>query len=387
MGKKFYIGLKKYPGVQYYESKTRRYNGKPDRCFYIRYKQLSGKMCREKVGWESEGYSAQYAANLRAERLRTIRHGDEALPIQKKRKEAASIHDFVIEKYLPWARENKISWDREEQLYRLYIKPEVGDKKLKEISSFDLEKIKKNMKELGRSPRTISYTLDVVRMIFNKAKEWNVYEGTNPATKVKRPKQDNKRTRFLSPDEAEALLRECRKKSRQLYEICLLSLYCGLRANEIFSLKWSDIDFDNKLIFIKDPKNRTSRVVYMTKEILLLLQSKKKTSGFVFSDRYGRKIKKVSRSFGRVVNRLGFNDGKVDRRDKVVFHTLRHTFASWLVLQGVPIYLVKELLGHKTLAMTERYSHLVPDVKREAIGKIPQILKRQDTVLSINQKP
>ena len=67
----------------------------------------------------------------------------------------------------------------------------------------------------------------------------------------------------------------------------------------------------------------------------------------------------------RAINKLDFNDGITDSRDKVVFHTLRHTFASWLAIQGTPIYTIKELMGHKTLAMTERYSHLIPDAKRE----------------------
>ncbi len=67
------------------------------------------------------------------------------------------------------------------------------------------------------------------------------------------------------------------------------------------------------------------------------------------------------------MERLGLNDGIDDPRDKVVFHTLRHTFASWLAIQGTPILTLKELMGHKSLAMTERYAHLMPDVKREAI--------------------
>jgi len=59
-----------------------------------------------------------------------------------------------------------------------------------------------------------------------------------------------------------------------------------------------------------------------------------------------------------------------DSRDKVVFHTLRHTFASWLAINGTPIYTIKELMRHKSLSMTERYSHLMPSVKKEAMGRI-----------------
>ncbi|MBK7552183.1 MAG: tyrosine-type recombinase/integrase [Syntrophaceae bacterium] len=81
---------------------------------------------------------------------------------------------------------------------------------------------------------------------------------------------------------------------------------------------------------------------------------------FVFQSKRGEKIKEVSHTFDRVVKDLKINEGIKDPRQKVVFHTLRHTFASWLAIQGTPILTIKELLGHQTLAMTERYSHLSP---------------------------
>jgi site-specific recombinase XerD len=74
----------------------------------------------------------------------------------------------------------------------------------------------------------------------------------------------------------------------------------------------------------------------------------------------------MSDTFDRVVAALGFNEGITDRRQKVCFHTCRHTYASWLVEGGTDLYVVKELLGHKTLAMTERYSHLRPDTLQAA---------------------
>lgn len=82
----------------------------------------------------------------------------------------------------------------------------------------------------------------------------------------------------------------------------------------------------------------------------------------------GGKIRFVTKTFEGVVGGLGFNAEIEDRRQKVAFHTLRHTFASWLAIQVTPILTIKELMGHKSLAMTERYAHLIPHVKREAIG-------------------
>ena len=80
----------------------------------------------------------------------------------------------------------------------------------------------------------------------------------------------------------------------------------------------------------------------------------------------GKKRVQVSRAFMKCVSQLGFNDGVTDSRQRVVFHTLRHTFASWLVQKGVPLHTVAELMGHKSIAMTQRYAHLSPDSLRNA---------------------
>ena len=282
---------------------------------------------------------------------------------------------FMEEKYFPWAKENKpASYERELSIYKLWIKPVIGKKHLQNITPFDLEKIKNNLKRKNRAPRTIEYTLGVIRRAFNLAMLWDLYFGSNPVSKVKIEKTDNRRIRFLSEEEASLLLDTCKKHSQQLYEICLLALFCGLRAGEIFNLTWQDINLKEKIIYIRDPKNRNNRVAYMTKDIEEMFSRKKrgKPNELVFKDRNGRKIKAISKTFHKIAQQL-FNEGISDPRHKVVFHTLRHTFASWLVKNGTPIYVVKELMGHKTLVMTERYSHLANSRLREAIKELPKL--------------
>ena len=287
-----------------------------------------------------------------------------------------TFNDFFESKYLPYAKQNKKSYNREETLYRLWIKPVIGNKQLNKISPFDIEKLKKQMAEADKAPRTIQYALAVIRHIINKAKDWGYFLGDNPIRKVKMPTINNRRIRFLTREEANTLLNELKKRSKQTYEMAYLSLYTGMRFGEIASLIWQDIDFENDKINIKDPKNATSRVAYLTEKPKKLLLEKKErekpqsSSELVFKDAKGKKINKISHSFHRVVKALGLNDGVTDPRDKVVFHTLRHTFASWLAIQGTPIYTIKELMGHKTLAMTERYSHLAPNTKQEAVKKV-----------------
>ena len=95
-----------------------------------------------------------------------------------------------------------------------------------------------------------------------------------------------------------------------------------------------------------------------------LADAKKKD--LVFPDRNGNKVVQISDTFNQVINKLNLNEDVTDRRDKVTFHTLRHTYASMLVQKGVDIYQVKELLGHSSIALTERYSHLSESTLKHA---------------------
>ncbi len=374
-----YKKVQRFPGVEYYESDRRKFKGKPDRCFYIRYRDHRGKLVRERIGWESEGVTAAYAFQLRNERLRDIRLGDEVIPLQKKRKLLLTLRDFFTGHYLPWAKENKKSWERDEQLFRQWIEPVLGDRPLKEISPLDVERVKKEMKDAGKAPRTVQYALAVLRAAMRKAKKWGFYEGEIPTSQVTFPQVDNRRVRFLTPEEARALLSECKKRSQQLYEICLLSLHCGLRFSEITNLTWGDVNLKEGLIFVRDPKNRHNRFAYMTEEVRTIFRAKepREPSELVFKDAKGNRIKKISNAFLRAVDALGLNRGVEDPRDRVVFHTLRHTFASWLASQGTPLHVIQKLLGHRTIRMTERYSHFLPSAEKEAIKRLEDVVLTQ----------
>jgi integrase len=215
--------------------------------------------------------------------------------------------------------------------------------------------------------------------MFNKAILWGFYDGSNPVKGIKLPRVDNQRTRFLSHEEAHALLEEIKKRSLQVHDQAFLSLYAGLRFGEIASLKWGDIDLERGIIQIRDGK-AGSRQAFMTDGVHEMFKSRRpekaQPGDLVFKSRKGDKQTHVSQAFRRAVASLGLNAGINDPRDKVVFHSLRHTFASWLVEQGVDLYTVKELMGHKTLAMTERYSHLGQNTLKQAVQKLNKAINR-----------
>ena len=371
----------KYQGIYERKSDSRTHNGKLNVCFDITYKH-DGKKVWEKAGWASEGYTAKLASQIRAERLRNIRHGEE-LPQQKKK---APYFKDIAAKYLEWARDSKTRGGRDDLYrYRSHLSARFDDKRLNEISPFGLERLKADLMKEGLAPATVKHCLILFRQIFNKSILWGMYKGENPIKGVKMPTVQNQRQRFLSHEEADLLLTELPGTSKQLHDMALLSLHCGLRAGEIFNLKGQDLDFENELINISDPKNKETRKAYMTKAVkeMFLEHLPLLPDEYVFKDRTGIKIKAVSRSFREVTHKLGFNNGVTDRRQRITFHSLRHTFASWLALQGEPILTIKELLGHKSLAMTIKYAHLMPDQKRKATLNLEKAFKRNGTVIAI----
>ena len=190
-----------------------------------------------------------------------------------------------------------------------------------------------------------------------------MWSGENPIKKIKLPRLNNKRKRFFSKEEAAELLEALAKRSTQLRDMAFLSLMTGMRAGEIFNLKWEHIDIENRIIRVLESRSGGARKVHINTDVIEMLSSyrTKNLGNYLFKNRNGLKAVQVSKVFRSVVNRLGFNDGVEDRRDRLTFHSLRHTFASWLAIKGTPILTIKELLGHKTLTMTERYAHLIPD--------------------------
>jgi len=368
----------KYTGVFERIAKERKHQGKSDVCFDISYK-LDGKRIFEKVGWLSEGYSAKLASQIRANRLQQIRHGEE-LPRQKAK--APYYHDVAC-KYLNWAKSNKTREGRDDEYRnRMYLAPVFDNKRLDEISPFDLERLKADLSK-HLSLGSVKHCLVLFRQIFNKAIEWDLYQGENPIKRVKLPILQNQRQRFLSYEEAKLLMAELQRRSEQLHDIALLALHCGLRAGEIFNLKNQDIDIENELINVSDPKNKENRKAFMTKAVKQMFKNRicEKPDEFIFRDKkHAGPINDISRAFKRSVDKLKLNDGVTDPRQKITFHSLRHTFASWLALQGETILVIRDLLGHKSLAMTIRYAHLIPDQKRKATLNLEKKLLNANTI-------
>jgi integrase len=354
-----------HKGVYQRESTEEIFKGKPNLCYDIAYKK-DGRKIWEKIGWLSEGYSAKLAADIRAQRMKQIRFGEE-LP---KDKVKTPLFTDVADKYFLWAETNLTRGGSLERFrYDKHMKEFFSGKRMNEISAFDLERLKAAISSKELSPQSVKHILVLFRSIFNKAVAWDLYSGPNPIKFVKLPVPQNQRERWLTTEEAGLLLERLKDRSPLWHDITMIGLHTGMRASEIFSLRGHDLDFDQELINVDDTKNKHPRKAFMTTPVKeILMQRKPETPGdLVFTNSKGEPIREVSHSFDRTVDDLEFNKGISDNRQKVVFHTTRHTFCSWLAMQGTPLHVIAELSGHRQMAMVQRYSHLSPDVKRKAV--------------------
>jgi integrase len=372
---------------------------------------VDGKQYENGLGWASEGMSASKASQILSEFKIARRTGEGPTTLKEKRalKKAKLLEaskakirkrqenltfNEVWDQYFPHQKSTvgHESWRREDSLKRLWISPVIGGMPMRKINQVNIQKIRQAMEKAGKSPRSICYAFDVIRQVFNFANKNGLINISSPTKGIKKPKKDNKRHRFLSPEEANELLSALKKNSQNLYEMALIALHCGLRAGEIFSLKWSDVDFNNNRLIIRDTKGESNRFQPMTSHVRSILTNKAKSNNgdLVYPNRHGEKRKAISKSYFETINNLGFNDGITDPRDKAVFHTLRHTYASWLAQKGLDIYEVKELLGHSTITMTERYAHLAPENAEKAANIIEKIAnesgEKQKDILKLNKE-
>ncbi|HIC86041.1 MAG TPA: site-specific integrase, partial [Desulfobacterales bacterium] len=230
-------------------------------------------------------------------------------------KESPSVREFFKKQYLPWIRINLKSPEIPEALYYKWVDPVLGQKKLDEITVEDIERLKGNILAAGRSLRSAQHILGIMRAALNKAKDWDIFEGDNPVSKVKVPKFDNRRVRFLTQEEAGKLLEECKKRTTPnnwIYPIALIALSTGMRAGEIFSLKWQDVDLENNLIHIREAKSGENRTAFLSmeiREVLLRLAGKKEPSAYVFTNSTGQPFSGVPDVWRGIIKRLGFNEG------------------------------------------------------------------------------
>jgi len=247
-----------------------------------------------------------------------------------------------------------------------------------------------------RTDASVNREMSCLHHLFVKGAEWDM-TGENPFDKGKclLLKENNKRLRYLTEDEIDSLLNNCKGHLKDVVE-CALNT--GMRRGEILSLKWSQIR--NGFIYLQKTKTNNARQIPINddlqglfdriqnrkdkpkKNVIRLdrkpVKAKAVKSEYVFNY-HGKPVTEIKRSFKKAIEGAKIEDCR--------FHDLRHTFASHMVMRGASIKEIQEILGHKTMTMTLRYAHLSQEHKKKAINLIngltaPKIATCHKTVTS-----
>jgi integrase len=244
----------------------------------------------------------------------------------------------------------------------------VGDSPLSAISPrhADLFKVER-LKEA--SAVTTNIDLRTLRAAFNAALRWELIDH-NPFARIQQVKPPEGSPSFFTKTDFEKLINLV--KENWLKEIIVLAVLTGMRRGEIVNLRWKDVDLARKVVHIRSSSSfRTKlgkqRMIPLSDVAAELLEARhaRSTKEFVFTLN-GRRIREgwVSHKFKYYVYEARFPD------DRLHFHSLRHTFASWLVQDGVSLYEVQKLLGHSSIAVTQVYSHLQPEQLHDTVNRL-----------------
>lgn len=266
--------------------------------------------------------------------------------------------DFAAEYLEKYSKINKRSWDRDKLSLR-HLSGYLGNKFLHEIGPKDIERYKAQRSILV-AKATVNRELACLKHLFTIAIQWGC-ANRNPGKAVKLFKENNQRTRYLEPEYLRRLYVCC---PPQIRPVVIFAANTGMRFSEIMNLKWVDVDMERGIIMVRNTKNDEPRDVPMNNRVRGVLHDIRTNlkSLYVFCKPDGQPRRSIRTSFEKALKKAGIEDFH--------FHDLRHTFASHLVMAGVDIKTVQELLGHKDIQMTLRYSHLSPAHKKDAVLKL-----------------
>lgn len=369
--------------------------------YYYAYRAPDGTRKRYRIG--SHPSIAAPAARKAAEQFaaQVVQGGDPQSRKKQARKEQERarnelLESFIENKYKPWAIANHKQYGETLRLLKRNFSS-LYDKRMSAITAWELQKWRAERAKAGAKTATINRAVTTLKALLNKAVEWGVID-SNPLQPVKPMKIDNKGSiRYLKQEE-EARLREtldnrelALRMGREsgnawrdarayplmptisghfadyLKPLVLLALNTGLRRGELFTLLWRAIDMQKKILTVvgENAKSGHTRHVPLNSEAMELLKNWKRQSKgeYVFSSPVTNlPFNNINNAWETLRTKAKLSDFR--------FHDLRHSFASKLVMSGVDLYTVKELMGHSTIQMTERYAHLAPEHKASAVEKL-----------------
>jgi len=241
-----------------------------------------------------------------------------------------------------------------------YLDKYLSDVLLRDITRDMIERLAQGKEKGGASPATVNRMLALIRAILRKAeREW---EWIDKAPVVRMRKEDNKRIRWIGPDEVERLKKEL---PTHLAEAMEFTIHTGFRESNTANLEWAEVDFNRGHAFIPASKSKSRKAIAVPlngKVIEIIRRQIGKHLRFVFTYK-GKRIKRFNtRAWTNALKRAGIEDFK--------WHDLHHTWASWHVQNGTSLQELQLLGGWSSFEMVLRYAHLSSDHLRDAAERI-----------------
>lgn len=325
--------------------------------------------------------TADEARHLATQIIRSAKAGNDP-NIETQHHQGPTVQEFFVEKYLPYVKSYKRSWDTDESMIRNHLVTKLGGKRMSAITPPDVAVFVELMKAANYAPGTCNRALVLLRYGFELALRWKLPGiESNPVKEIKNLKDDNKIERFLTQDQTVRLLAAVRQsESEMLQHIVLFLIYTGARKREVLDAVWQDIDWGQKSWRIPKTKSGKIRHVPLSSGAIELLANLKlrleehanaNTKGIVdlatpifANPKTGEPYVSFFYSWNAARIRAGLPDLRV--------HDLRHSFASFLVNAGRSLYEVQELLGHADIRTTSRYAHLSRERLFAAVEAVPR---------------
>jgi len=306
-----------------------------------------------------------YEATLR----RKLARGEELA-----RTRGATPKELLFEQFaLTWFDEyvvpnNKYSEQRTKKyVLSASLIPFFGKTPIEQITTHQVERYKAHLIKSGVTNKTVNNRLTILNTCLSTAHDWLKLKTEQP--RIKRLKCISARTDYLTAEECRQLLTS---SDGVVFEMILAALRTGMRQGEMRGLQWSSIDWETRRLVVRHslcdfrkildtPKSNRERSIPLDTDLYEALMKRKKSAGFVFVDQNHQPFNhhRLSAIMSRACKRAKLR--------KITWHVLRHTFASHLAMNGVPLNVVQTLLGHSSIITTMRYAHVAPSTLRTAI--------------------
>jgi len=348
--------------------------------YYQRYIEERGRERQFKLG-RADILSIEQARRKGRSVLARVLLGDSPQLRREELRAIPTLNQFVRDNYLPFIATYKRSWRTDETVLRLHVLPVLGGWALDEITADRIVALIGRMQKQGYASGTSNRVLVILRYLYNLALKWKVPGlNANPTAGIEMG-PEVQRNRFLTKEEAQRLVSAiAADENRAAANAILLLLLTGARRNEITHAKWVHVSWNERKLFVPLSKSGKPRWIALSASAVALLQALPRADDneyIVPSPLTGRPSPSLWFPWQRIRMRAGLED--------VRLHDLRHSFASFLVNEGVSLYVVQALLGHANARTTQRYAHLVADTLSQATQVVDGIVLPSTTKASLDQ--